>query len=199
MLPPADDLVPSKSNVVVIGKFQLDPPLDPQLEQRTHAMVIGDGGILNRVIMATGSLAEPVSTQPVKTSDWQSAIKAQWGVPFMVEAARGRTWLRGAMTQLNVSNQERLWFPGGVYFDVPAGAKAVYIGTLKYTRDDFNTIVGMRVIDEFDATVSELNLVGRQNQIVSSLLKGPDRGQMPRLKPCPVQPCSTASAAGLLN
>jgi hypothetical protein len=87
----------------------------------------------------------------------------------MVELERQTTWLKGGMMQLDVMQQDRLWFPGGLYFDVPAGAKAVYIGTLRYTRNDFNTIVNMEVLDDQDVTLTKLGVNGRD--VVKSLLK----------------------------
>jgi hypothetical protein len=54
----------------------------------------------------------------------------------------------GRERHLDLVKQEKLWFPGGYYFDVPKGAAAVYIGTLRYFRDDFNSITRVEVIDE---------------------------------------------------
>ena len=142
-LPTADDLKPSASKVVVIGKFELLPPLDPEFEQKTHWNMIGDGRIVNKVLMATGDNFKPVSTSSLKMSEWQKTIEADWGKPFMIEVPRRRTWLLGGMTQLDVYSQDRLWFPGGFYFDVPEDVDAIYIGTLRsvsYTHLTLPTI-----------------------------------------------------------
>lgn len=170
-LPTATDLDPPASRVVVIGRFELLPPIIPDLEQQTHWNVVGDDRILNRVLMATGAEATPVDTG-IKMNDWQATIEVQWGQPFMIEAERQRTWMRGAMTQLDLMNQDRLWFPGGVFFDVPQGAKAIYIGTLRYTRDDFNNITKVEVIDEYQQTLQALGLGGEGSRVVKSLLTG---------------------------
>ena len=148
LLPPATDLLGSESHVVVVGKFELDPPLNAALEQRTHRNVIGDKRILNRIIMATRNAPGPVDTNALGGPDWQGTIEAEWGVPFRVKAPRQRTYLNGGFVQLDVVAQEKLWFPGGVYFDVPPGARAIYIGTLRYTRNEFNRITNVEVIDE---------------------------------------------------
>lgn len=172
-LPSVTDLTPAASNIVVIGKFELSPPLEPELEQATHWNLIGDRRILNKVVVATGKEFKPVSTSSIKLRDWKNSIEAEWGAPFMIEVPRQRTWLRGAMTQLDLVNQDRLWFPGGVYFDVPSGAEAIYIGTLHYVRDDFNNIVDMQIRDEFDFAVAELGLESKREKIVTSLLAAP--------------------------
>ena len=98
--------------------------------------------------MSTGAEYRPITTSQLEGAEFQRSLEAQWGVPFMVKAARQRTWLNGGVTHLDVLRQERLWFPGGFYFDVPTGARAVYVGTLRYHRNDFNAITRAEVVDE---------------------------------------------------
>lgn len=147
-LPEATALDAGANEVVVIGKIELVPPLDPRFEQRSHWNVVGEKRMLGRVWMSTGAEYRPITTSQLEGSEFQRSLEAQWGVPFMVKAARQRTYLNGGVTHLDVIRQERLWFPGGFYFDVPAGARAVYVGTLRYHRNDFNAITRVEVIDE---------------------------------------------------
>ena len=146
-LPKATDLRAGASEVVVIGKIELVPPLDAR-EQKTHWNVIGEKRMLGRVWMATGAEHKPVKTSQIDASEFQGSLEAQWGVPFMVKAPRQRTYLNGGLAHLDVMEQEKLWFPGGYYFEVPAGANAVYIGTLRFHRNDFNRITRVEVVDE---------------------------------------------------
>ena len=147
-LPETTALDAGANEVVVIGKIELVPPLDPEFEQRSHWNVVGEKRLLGRVWMSTGAEYRPITTSQLEGSEFQRSLEAQWGVPFMVKAARQRTWLNGGVTHLDVLRQERLWFPGGFYFDVPAGARAVYVGTLRYHRNDFNAITRVEVLDE---------------------------------------------------
>jgi hypothetical protein len=89
----------------------------------------------------------------------------------MVNAPRRRTFLNGAVAHLDVLAQEKLWFPGGYYFDVPKGAAAVYIGTLRYFRDDFNSITRVEVIDERKDITSVLKPGASPSDVRPSLLK----------------------------
>lgn len=75
------------------------------------------------------------------------------------------------MAHLDVMKQEKLWFPGGYYFDVPKGAAAVYIGTLRYYRDDFNSITRVEVIDERKDIASLLKAGAPPSDVRPSLLK----------------------------
>jgi hypothetical protein len=75
------------------------------------------------------------------------------------------------VAHLSILEQEKLWFPGGYYFDVPKGAAAVYIGTLRYFRDDFNSITRVEVIDERKEITSVLRADLSPSDVRSSLLK----------------------------
>lgn len=170
-LPPATDLKAGASEVVVIGKIELVPPIN-ELEQMRYWNAFGEERMLTHVLMASGGENRPVKTSKFDGSDFKNSLEAKWGVPFMVKAPRQRTFLNGAVTYLDVRYQELLWFPGGYYFDVPNGAKAVYIGTLRYHRNDFNRITKVEVIDERQDIAAALKTTGgAPDQVRTSLLK----------------------------
>jgi hypothetical protein len=170
-LPIASELDASPSGVVVIGKIELDPPLDVPFEQKTHWNMFGDQRILDHVLVATAGESKPVNTSQLDASDFSSAIEARWGVPFMVKAPRRRTFINGAVQYLDVMTQDRLWFPGGYYFDIPSDATAVYIGTLRYTRNAFNTVTRVQVIDEREDIGLLATLHASPSSVRTSLLK----------------------------
>lgn len=147
-LPQAIDLNVAPGEVVIIGKIELVPPLNAHYEQRSYWNVATERRLLERIWMATGAQDLPVTTSVWDTSEFQASVEAKWGVPFMVRAPRGRTYLNGGVAYLDVQHQERLWFPGGLCIDVPAGARAIYVGTLRYFRNDFNVITKTEVVDE---------------------------------------------------
>jgi hypothetical protein len=171
-MPDATRFSPSKSSVIVVGKIEIDPPIDTEFEQNTHWAILGDGAILNKIVMATGTDPGPVETGNIVFSQWQNALEAELGKTFYLVGNRQRTYLKGAMMQMDVATQERVWFPGGVYFDVPEGADAVYVGTLRYTRGDFYAIKNMEVIDEYASAAKEFSSeFGNGKKLQRSLLK----------------------------
>jgi hypothetical protein len=170
-LPEVTDLRAGASEVVIIGKIELVPPIDPEFEQRTHWNIIGEKRMLTRVWMATGSEYKPVNTSQLKASDFQSSLEVPWGVPFMVKAPRQRTFVNGGLFHLDVGTEAKLWFPGGYYFDVPKDAAAVYIGTLRYYRNDFNAITKVEVVDERKDIASVLKAGASPSEVRTSLLK----------------------------
>ena len=162
----------SGSSVVIVGKIEIVPPLDVKYEQRTHWNVIGDDAILNKIVMATGTDPEPVDIDNLVLSQWQNAIEAELGKTFYLTGKRQRTYLKGAMVNLDVLNQERLWFPGGLYYDIPKDADAVYLGTLRYTRGDFNEIKKVELINEYKSASKEFSgRFGKRAMLIQSLLK----------------------------
>jgi hypothetical protein len=121
--------------------------------------------------LETAGEYKPVKTSKLDVADFQGTLEVEWGVPFMVKAPRQRTFFNGALAHLDVVQQEKLWFPGGYYFDVPKGSVAVYIGTLRYFRDDFNSITRVEVIDERKDITSVLKAGASPSDVRLSLLK----------------------------
>lgn len=144
--PTATGLDAGTSEVVVIGKIELVPPLEKG-EQKSHWNAAGEDRLF-RVWIATGPEFKQVTAIEPWASEFQAGIEADWGKPFMVKMPRRRTFLNGGVTYLDVLGRTHLSFPGGVYFEVPPEANAVYIGTLRYHRNDFNTITRVEVVDE---------------------------------------------------
>jgi hypothetical protein len=168
-LPEATSLKAGASEVVVIGKIELVPPLE-EGERKSRWNVIGEKRMF-RMWMATGPEFAPVHMGRWQASEFQSSLEVDWNQPFMVKMPRQRTYLNGGLTFLDGAKNEKLWFPGGYYFDVPAGAGAVYIGTLRFHRNDFNTITKVEVVDERRDVAAALKAAGSPADVSPSLLK----------------------------
>lgn len=168
-LPAATGVTAGADEVVLIGAVSLDPPIVPANEQIKHCTILGDGKIINTVFVATG--AEPQPPHPSEHHKWKNVIVTAWDTPFMVTVPRQKTWIQAAAKMLNLVNGDKLLFPGGLYVNPPHNAQAIYIGTLKYHRNDFNDIVGIEVLDEYDHTIKQLGLGDDAAAIRKSLLR----------------------------
>jgi hypothetical protein len=164
-----------ESKVIVIGKFELVPPIDINLEQdneKTKGPFVSDTSLIaNRILMATGGKPNSNILEFGNWNDSDSIIDARWGSLFFVHAPRQRTYLNGGKMLLDMGGRDTLLFPGGFYFDVPEGAEVIYIGTLRYTRNDFNSITRIEVIDDRGKLKSQLPKKYRDADIRPSLLK----------------------------
>lgn len=136
--------------MLIVGKIELDPPLSPELEQKTYWNIVGDGSIRNRVLIATGPKSRPISAGSFRGDDWQGYIDARWGEYFAVVLPKAPRYLNGVAVPLDLHEQEFLWFPGSLVIRPPEHGNTFYIGTLRYVRDDFNQIVDIQVLDARD-------------------------------------------------
>jgi hypothetical protein len=171
-LPQVEQFSPSSSKVMIVGKIVLDPGLESDYEQQTHWNAIGDDRIINKIFMATGDDPIHVDINQIKFSEWQNMLETELDKTFFLEIDRKRTYFKGAMIMLDAMTQDRLWFPGDIYFDIPKDADAIYIGTIHYTRDDFNTVTDMQILNEYPEALAEVQQrLGSHVQLVPSLLK----------------------------
>lgn len=169
----ADSVQPSSDTVVIVGKMVLTPPIDPEYEQKTHWNAPGDGDIINRVFMLTAPDQAELDMDDPDMADFKNNIPALWGEMFFLESPRQRTYLRAGMMILDsMRPTDRIWFPAGYYYDVPPNASAIYIGTLRYTRDDFYVTKKLELLDEYNQAVTAFRKkFGASAKLEKSLLK----------------------------
>lgn len=171
-MPEASSYGYAPDRVIVVGKMELLPPVDIENEQRTHWNAPGDEAILNRVFMFTSAEPTPIDTDDVGMGDFKNSMAALWDVTFFLESTRERTYLRGGMMVLDSQSSDRVWFPGGYYYDAPKEASAIYIGTLRYTRDDFYNTKKLELIDEYNSASKQFKAkFGATAQLTKALLK----------------------------
>lgn len=160
------------SKITIVGKVEIVPPLEPDLEQSSRWNEIGTNYTRNAIFLVMDTDFRPLDPDQLLPPPLLGAIKAELGEPFATEISRHHNKLRGAVVNLDTLKQEQLYFPGGLYFDASPNATAVYIGTLRYTRNDFNVIEKVEVIDEFSE--ASLFLASKSNsgfRLEKSLLK----------------------------
>lgn len=155
-LPMATEVGVPPGSMLIVGRIELDPPFSPELEQKTHWNIVGDGAIRNRVLIATGPTSQPISAGSFQSQDWQGYIDANWGEYFAVVVPRAPRYLNGVAVPLDLQQQDFLWFPGSMVIRPPEEGNAFYVGTLKYVRDDFNQIVDIQVLDARDEALAFL-------------------------------------------
>lgn len=145
------------SEVIVVGKIVLDPPLEGG-EQSLETFSFASGGLIinpsasnyrNCVTLLTDRENREITD--LSTSDYRGRIEAALGETFYVRAAnepfyviRSEIWM-----SLTGNGMEKAILPSGYRIDIRPGDKAVYIGTIKYHRDEFFGTSKVELIDEF--------------------------------------------------
>jgi hypothetical protein len=135
---------------IIVGRVELVPPLRKG-EQRLTAM--GTGSYQNLMLLLTGERDRPLPADP-RIADYADRIEAPLGSHFFVRARSAPFYIHGGIVFLD-SAMSRARFPGGLKVALKEGDRAVYIGTLRYHRNEFFDITDVQVVDDYAAANAE--------------------------------------------
>ena len=73
------------------------------------------------------------------------------GSTFFVRTKAAPSYVLGGVLFLDIggSSQQKAYFPGGFQVAAKPGDRAVYIGTLRYHRDEFFEITRITIADDY--------------------------------------------------
>ena len=139
--------------VVVVGKVELVPALRKG-EQKIRGMVVGN--FENTVYLMMDEKLRPLPQDP-RIADYAGRIEAKFGSTFFVRSKAAPSYILGGVLFLEIggSSQEKIYFPGGFQLAVKPGDRAVYVGTLRYQRDEFFEFQRITVVDEYKEANAE--------------------------------------------
>ena len=143
----------SRDEVVLVGKVELVPALRKG-EQKIRGMVVGK--IENTMHLMMDDKLRPMPSDP-RIADFAGRIEAPIGETFFVRGKAAPSYLLGGLLFLDIggSSQQKAIFPGGFQVAVKPGDRAVYIGTLRYQRDEFWEIQRVTIVDEYAKASAE--------------------------------------------
>ena len=137
---------------IVVGRVELVPPLRKG-EQRLRG--IGTGTYENRIFLLIDERERALQPDQA-TSDFAGRIEATLGSHFFVRSRSAPFYILGGVLVLEVGRgSSGARFPGGLRVPLKPGDRAVYIGTLRYHRDEFFEITRVAVVDEYGAANAE--------------------------------------------
>ena len=137
---------------IVVGRVELVPPLRKG-EQRLRG--IGTGTYENRIFLLTDERKRALPPEPA-ISDFAGRIEATLGSHFFVHSRSTPFYILGGVLILDVApGMSGARFPGGLWVALKPGDRAVYIGTLRYHRDEFFEITRVDVVDEYGVANAE--------------------------------------------
>jgi len=139
-------------DTVLVGRVELVPPLRKG-EQRLRGM--GTATYENKMYLLTGERMRQLPADPA-LADFADRIEATLGSTFFVRSRSAPFYILGGIVFLEIgTGTSRARFPGGLRVALKQGDRAVYIGTLRYHRDEFFEITRMAVVDEYSAADAE--------------------------------------------
>lgn len=142
--------------VVLVGRVELVPPLEA-FEQ--NLKTIGSKRYKNSAMFVIGERVVDIQNPGLR--DGKLADGVALGQYFYLLRKRHDALIYSGSIILTESalaghgrragvSMERLILPGGLKYAIGASDKAVYIGTLRYHRDDYNAITKVDLLNEFE-------------------------------------------------
>ena len=148
---------------LVVGRLDLVPPLRPN-EQQIRAGTIDPFGVgdtmRDRGWLWFGRSAET----PTEKGD--VVLNPTLGQLYFFRLPRGEPYMLGGFirVQFNLNmtgprsvavDEARIEIPGGLRYDIRPGDKAIYVGTLRVHRDEFNEVTKADIVDEYASAAGE--------------------------------------------
>jgi hypothetical protein len=138
---------------VVVGRIELVPPLRKN-EQKLKGL--GTGNFENKIILIADEQYRTLTDEP-GMADYAGRIEAILGKNFFVRSDSKPFYILGGMLYLDLGGREmnRAYFPGGLKVSLKPGDKAVYVGTVRYHRNEFFEITKAAIVDDYDRANAE--------------------------------------------
>lgn len=155
LLKEADGTAPLAQNeVIVVGTIDLTPSLGKDEQQLSPSGVIDLGGYAdmnrNRAMIQFNSTPE--------VSNYKFLVNPELGKRFFFKVPVDMKYVVDGRIVVELGRRgpvSEVLLPTGLKIETRPGDKAVYIGHLKYTRDDFNSITGVKLTDDYRSASRE--------------------------------------------
>ena len=144
---------------LIVGRIILVPPL--QKDEQIFGTGMFDKSeetFRNKVFLITDDTYRRLPSN-LGTKEWGSMIGATFDEPFYVKGASKPFFILAGMVKMQsyttqtgrvvYIHDENAWLPGGLKVNLQPTDRAVYIGTVKYHRNEFFDITKAEIIDEF--------------------------------------------------
>jgi hypothetical protein len=137
---------------LVVGRIELVPPLRKG-EQKIEAL--NSGSFENLVYLLADDKNRALPDEP-KTADYDGRIEATLEQTFFVRSSDHPFYILGGVLWLEIGKgSNKAYFPGGLRVSLRSGDKAVYLGTVRYYRDEFWNFSKVTIVDDYDRANGE--------------------------------------------
>jgi hypothetical protein len=135
------------NEAVLVGRIEMVPPLQ-QGEQKLEGLFVSD--MRNRAYFLTDDHWREVQGE-ASLSDYRGYVGEEFGKTFAVAVPTQPLYLLKGIMYLHFTGNrwEQAWLPGGLKVDLLPGDKAVYMGTVRYHRNEFMDITRVEIVDDF--------------------------------------------------
>ncbi|MFQ5760142.1 MAG: hypothetical protein ACE5HM_04115 [Acidiferrobacterales bacterium] len=138
-----------EDEIVLVGRVELLPPLE-DFEQ--NLKTIGSKRYKNVANFMIGERAVDPENPRLRDNKYVDGVKL--GQDFFIRRKRTDTFFYSGSMILTSSVMggvmDRIVLPGGLKYAIRASDKAVYIGTFRYHRADYNAITKLDLLNDFE-------------------------------------------------
>jgi len=157
------------NETVVVGRVELMPPLHEH-DQRLRGPM--SRKFENKMFMMIDAEYWQLTEEP-GFGDFKGRIDASFGEEFMVRSSNETFYIIAGMMYLSLGYgmPDQAYFPGGLEADIKPDDKAVYIGTIRYHRNEFFEVTDSEIIDDYERVNAEFKKqFGEEHQLRKALL-----------------------------
>ncbi|MDH4128032.1 MAG: hypothetical protein OEV44_04725 [Spirochaetota bacterium] len=136
-----------KDEVIIVGRIVLDPPLTKkEREYSGHLKTLSD--FENKASFSCFNV-KPSKDKTIveQNSKTDGYFYAQLGKPFYIKSSNRTFYIGGGNIR---SSTLSINLPARFKVNVERNDKAIYVGTIIYRRDDFDSITKIEFVDEYD-------------------------------------------------
>ncbi len=139
---------------VVVGRVEIVPPLDKADAELTKMFWTRYN---NKMFLIIDDTPRRLTDEP-GLFDFSGRIEAEIGRTFAVRSSNKPFYILAGMMLLNQGDGtgERTYFPAGLKVDIHPEDKAVYIGTIRYHRNEYMDIERLVIEDAYEKTAVEV-------------------------------------------
>lgn len=159
--------------VIIVGTIELIPRLvkdEQELDPPSGVIALGDYASLNR----NRALIQ-FNNQP-EASDYKYLINPELGKTFFFKVSRDMKYMVEGNVLMEFGglygDTGKIVLPTWFKVDIKPNDRAVYIGKIKYKRDDFNSITELKLIDDYSNALKQFRKkFGKKYTLRKSLIK----------------------------
>lgn len=144
------------NEIILVGRIELIPPLE---DDEQNLKTATSGRFKNRVHMMVSEKKFDLDDLPISAGN--DSLFVEFGKDFYIRQNQsGTLFYSGSLVLMESAARSvagartidvgQMKLPGGLTYKINPRHKAVYIGTVRYYRDDYNAITKIRLINDYD-------------------------------------------------
>lgn len=160
-----------RDEILITGSIELIPKL---MEDEQHLNLSGSFDILDYAGIFRNKCIIQVNSS-AKIDAEKTIINPTLGETFFFKIPRNSPYLVAGNIQMEfggITLNSGVLLPMGLKLDIKKKDKAIYIGHFKYTRDDFNSVIKVELLDNYSKALKDFKRkFGRNKKLRKSLAR----------------------------